>query len=584
MKYSALRSLKKSASVMLAAFFCLSSMMSLMVSAAGTVPSGQPGSAPPSGQQPGGAPPSGGGGGANTMTYDYAGTLTGALTADGQEKTSESETYAADAADQNAALSENGGTLTITNGSLTKSGDDTNGDNCNFYGVNSILLAVGDNSKAYVSDTKLSAGSEGSNGIFATDNAAVFANNASISTTANNSRGLDATYGGTIVANKMDISTQGNHCASIATDRGGGNISVTNSALSTGGSGSPLLYSTGDIEVDNVTGKATGSQIAGMEGLNTILIHHSTLESTITSATASDPMADGVIIYQSTSGDAESTTGEAATFQAVDSSLKSAIQSGSMFYLTNTSANILLQNTTLDFDSTSANLLTAQGNDSNNWGTAGSNGAKVNFTGLGETLTGNIDVDSISSLNLYLLKGTVYTGATSISENAVNTSAAESPITVNLDGDSQWIVTADSTVTNLNAADGAKITDANGKTVTVIANGKTITKGDSSFTVTVTGNYGTTVSTSEVNAVSTSYIDRSAFDEHYTLSTTFGTNGAAAAQPTTSSAATSKETSDTQKSSGALPIVITAAAAVVIAGVLVFFRKKSHSKTGAKNK
>ncbi len=58
-----------------------------------------------------------------------------------------------------------------------------------------------------------------------------------------------------------------------------------------------------------------------MEGLNTILIEDSDLASTMTEATASDPMADAVIIYQSTSGDAESTTGETAKFQAADSTL-----------------------------------------------------------------------------------------------------------------------------------------------------------------------------------------------------------------------------------------------------------------------
>jgi hypothetical protein len=103
--------------------------------------------------------------------------------------------------------------------------------------------------------------------------------------------------------------------------------------------------------VDNVTGTASGSQIAGMEGLNTILIRNSQLSSTLTGATASDPIADGVILYQSTSGDAESATGEAATFQAVDSTLTSAIQSGAMFYVTNTTANVVLSGTTLDFDS-----------------------------------------------------------------------------------------------------------------------------------------------------------------------------------------------------------------------------------------
>ena len=139
----------------------------------------------------------------------------------------------------------------------------------------------------------------------------------SITTSAGNSRGLDATYGGTILADTLDISTQGNHSAGVATDRGGGNISLTNSTIKTAGSGSPLLYSTGDIELNNVTGSSSGSQIAGMEGLNTILINNSTLESTQSGKTASDPIADGIIIYQSTSGDAEAVTGKTATFQAV---------------------------------------------------------------------------------------------------------------------------------------------------------------------------------------------------------------------------------------------------------------------------
>lgn len=105
----------------------------------------------------------------------------------------------------------------------------------------------------------------------------------------------------------------------VATDRGGGNISVDGGTISTEGSGSPIVYSTGDIEVSDVTGTASESQLVGMEGLKTVLIRNSTLSSSQTGKTASDPVADGVIIYQSTSGDAESTTGEAATFQAVDS-------------------------------------------------------------------------------------------------------------------------------------------------------------------------------------------------------------------------------------------------------------------------
>ncbi len=459
-------------------------------------------------------------GGADTMSFDYSGTYTAAVTADGTEESSSGESFTATDADENAALAQNGGTLTLKNALLQKSGDDTDGDRCNFYGVNSILTAVGEGTSACVSDSSLAATSAGSNGVFATDNASVFVSNTSIDTTADNSRGLDATYGGTIIADKVDITTAGNHSGGIATDRGGGNISVTDSTVSTAGSGSPVLYSTGDIEVCGLTGTSSGSQIAGMEGLNTILIKDSTLTSTQTGKTASDPIADGIIIYQSTSGDAESTTGDAATFQAVDSTLSSAIESGSMFYLTNTTANIVLKNTELDFDSGKAALLTAAGNNSNSWGQAGSNGATVNFTGIGQTLEGDIAADTISTVNVFLTKKTTWTGATSITENA-NGSTSEAPITVNVDKSSTWVVTGDCTVSNLNAAEGAKIVDASGKTVSIVVDGKKVVSGESSVTVTVEGSYSTTVKTTSANKLSTSTIDRSAFDDKYGCSTAF---------------------------------------------------------------
>lgn len=490
----------------------------------GTAP-GAPGDAP-SGDMPGGNPPDGEGGGqpgggADTMTYDYTGDNSGALSADGEAVSSDGETTESTEADVNAALAQNGGTLTITNGTLTKSGDDTNGDNCNFYGLNSIVLSVGSDSKVLLSGSTLSADSEGSNAIFATDSGTVYAYQDTIHTTAGNARGLDATYGGTVLADSMDITTEGDHCAALATDRGGGNISVTNFELNTEGSGSPLLYSTGDIEVKNVTGTASGSQIAGMEGYNTILIRNSDLTSTIATKTASDPVANGVIIYQSTSGDAESSTGETAAFQAVDSQLTSSIEEGSMFYVTNTTANIYLKNTGVNFDSDKAALLTIEGNNANNWGTEGENGGTVTFTADSETLSGDITVDTISSLDLYLLDGTTYTGAMTIKENEAAAAASDNPITVNVDGTSTWIVTENTAVSNLNAAEGAKIVDEDGNTVTIVADGKTVVEGTGEITVTVTGSYSASVAAGTANEEKTDYIDRSGFDSTYGTSTDF---------------------------------------------------------------
>lgn len=482
---------------------------------------------PPDGGKPGEQPPAKPGG-ADTMEYDYTGELSGAVTADGEEVTRDGETISTETVDQNVGLAQNGGSLTLTDATLDKSGSDTNGDNCNFYGINSILLSVNDDSVIKVADSKLTADSTGSNAIFATDGGTVYANNNTIVTSASNSRGLDATYGGTVIGNLLAISTAGDHSAALATDRGGGNISLTNSSLFTAGSGSPLLYSTGNVQVDNVKGTATGSQIAGMEGLNTILIKNSQLTSEVIGKTASDPVANGVIIYQSTSGDAEAATGETAEFEAENSTLASDIQEGSMFYLTNTTANVVLKNTTLDFDSDAANLLTIGGNDANNWGTPGKNGADVTFTGLDQELAGNIDVDTISSLDLYLLDGTTYTGATTISENAAASEQSDAPISVSIDGDASWVVTADSSVTNLHIADGGKLVDQDGKSVSVKdTSGNILASGESDVTVTVSGSYDTTVTTSDDNSLNATVIDRDDFDVTYTTNTEFGTNAGA---------------------------------------------------------
>ncbi|MBW3089027.1 adhesin [Bifidobacterium sp. 82T24] len=477
----------------------------------------------------GGAP--GGAGGANTMSYDYNGSYSATLTADSTEKTS-GTTVTSTKADQNAALAQNGGTLTLDGATLNKSGDGSNDDNDNFYGTNSVLLAVGKQSKAIVSGSTIRATSSGSNGIFATDSATVLANDTTISTTSDNSRALDATYGGTILANAIDATTDGDHSATVATDRGGGTVSLTGSTLKTSGSGSPLLYSTGDVQVNGVNGTADGSQIAGMEGLNTILISDSTLESTITSKTASDPIANGVIIYQSTSGDAEASTGEHATFQAKDSTLKSAIQSGSMFYFTNTTADVVLSNTTLDFDTAKATLINASGNDSNKWGQAGSNGATVNFTGRGQQLEGDVTADTISTVNLYLLDGSTWSGKAKIVDNASaasestgasgSTPVSDAPIAVNVDGTSTWTVTGDTTISTLNVASGGRVVDSSGRSVTIVAGGRTVVTGSGGVTVTVTGAYSTTVNAGSDTKLSDDAVDRSSFDKQFNTTTTWG--------------------------------------------------------------
>lgn len=91
--------------------------------------------------------------------------------------------------------------------------------------------------------------------------------NVKITTHSDKSRGLDATYKGKINAENVIINTDGQSCAALATDRGEGEVHVKNSDINTGvsknsGRGSPLIYSTGNITVENTKGTSYVSQIA----------------------------------------------------------------------------------------------------------------------------------------------------------------------------------------------------------------------------------------------------------------------------------------------------------------------------------
>ena len=199
-----------------------------------------------------------------------------------------------------------------------------------------------------------------------------------------------------------------------------------------------------------------------------------------------------------------------------------------MFYVTNNSADIVLQNTELDFDSENVQLLNASGNSSNNWGSAGKNGGTVELTAIKQTLKGNVYTDEISSAEVYLTNGSEWTGV----------SEGENNLTVVVDSKSTWVLTEDTTSADLNYSDNAKIVDADGKTVTIIADGKTVVEGESDITLTVTGavnsevvieensgdSVGTDVQGGTLPVLDNKVLDRTAFDEYYKTSTQFGTN------------------------------------------------------------
>ncbi|MCD8022106.1 MAG: hypothetical protein LUF30_03760, partial [Lachnospiraceae bacterium] len=335
--------------------------------------------------------------------------------------------------------------LTLSDSTYKKySVNSINTKNSEFYGVNAGILVL-EGSTAYISGTDISTSATGSNAVFATGtDAKIYISDSTITTTGSSSaRGLDATYGGYINASNVTIVTAGGSCAAVATDRGGGTVIVTGSSLETNGSGSPVIYTTGDISVSNSTGTATVAQLVVVEGKNSATVSGTTLYATGSGNRGTTDVC-GVMIYQSQSGDAEEGTG---TFTASGSSLNIVSSSdyyttAPMFFITNTDAVINLTNTTLSYGS--GILLDAEG--TSEWGTSGSNGGNVTFNATSQTLNGDIVLDAISSLALNLTQSSDYTGTI----NGANTASS---VALVLDASSTITLTGDSYVTSLTDSD-----------------------------------------------------------------------------------------------------------------------------------
>lgn len=228
------------------------------------------------------------------------------------------KTLSATSSDESAIVVNDGGSLNATGLTISKSGDSSNTENSEFYGLNAAVLFQ-KGSEATIKDTTIKTSATGANAIFSTgENATLNVSNTKITTTGDSSRGLDATYGGTINANKVTITTSGQHCAAVATDRGEGTVTVKNSILNTNGKGSPCVYSTGTISVSDSKGMATNSSCAVIEGKNSITLNNTKLTSYGIGRVDDGIDNCGVMIYQSMSGDASEGTG---TFSATDSTL-----------------------------------------------------------------------------------------------------------------------------------------------------------------------------------------------------------------------------------------------------------------------
>lgn len=166
-----------------------------------------------------GQPGGGSGSSQGVDSYDAVNAYTSDTEVDG-------ETIVSTGTDENAVNVSEGASVTLKDVTITRdSSESTGGDNSSFYGVGAAVLATDGN--AYVK-------------------------------------------GGTFYGWNLDVETNGESSAAIRSDRGGGKMVVDSGTYTSNGTGSPAIYSTADIAVNEATLAANGSEAICIEGLNSI--------------------------------------------------------------------------------------------------------------------------------------------------------------------------------------------------------------------------------------------------------------------------------------------------------------------------
>lgn len=364
------------------------------------------------------------------------------------------------------------GNLTLSGCTFTKTGDGSSGDNSSFYGNNSVVYAGSASSTGYNSTTSatgavinianctISSSSQGANAVFATSGATINVSGVVINNANSVSRGLHCTYGGTIVATDVDITTQSETSSTIATDRGGGTVTVTGGTATAQGSNSAVLYSTGTITANNLTGVSQQGEIAVVEGDNSVNINGCTMTSGSSNR--------GLMMLQSGSGDAQ---GSNAYINVTSSSLTVTGEDVPLCEVPT------LNNGTLTL--TDATLSVASGmlmyvDYNTQWSTYGGTGNLILATTEDSwTYTGNVDADEYSNVNVTVGSNVIWNGTIDADNDA---SSAD----VEVESGATWNLTANAYVTTL---------VNNG---TINCNGYTLTYGSLSGSGTIDENGGGT--------------------------------------------------------------------------------------------
>lgn len=347
---------------------------------------------------------------------------------DGSTVTKNGEALTTSSSDYNVVQVTNG-TLTMTDCTVTKTGDYSSsysGDDTSFYGTNSAVYASGSGATINMTGGSVTTEAKGANAVFATNGATINVSGITIDNTKSVSRGLHCTGGGIINATNVNITTRSETSSTVATDRGGGTVTVRGGTITAKGNKSAVLYSTGTISVDGIRGLSEKGPMATVEGANTVIIENSTMQS--------DAEARGILLHQSNSGDAEGTK---PVCNITNSTLTTTNSSAPLSFVTNVTGTLTLTDVTLNVASNKLMTVEYYKRGENSTGHLVLRTTKDRWT-----YTGDVDADTKNSLAVTVGANVTWNGAADADNNA------KSAI-VTIESGAVWNLTGNSYVSTL---------------------------------------------------------------------------------------------------------------------------------------
>ncbi len=315
------------------------------------------------------------------------------------------KSYSSSITDTSGVLVTNSGIFTLSNSTVTTTGNSSNTGNSSQYGTNAGVLASLAGTINFTGNTVTTSGT-GANGLFATGaGSSVTMTNGSITTGNTLAHGVDVTYTGTITLNNVNITTTGPSSSALATDFGGGTVNVTGGTIiaadTSSGSHSAGIYSTGTITVSGASVTSGGDNGAVIDADGIIHLTNTSLAGA----------QNGLMIHKTVPGS------PIGVFT---------IDGGDAFYITGATGSISV--------SGGATMNASTGNILNTV----SSGSTI-FMADGELLTGNIVCDNTSTSEITLMNSSTLSGS-------INTENTASSVSLTMDLTSSLDVNATSYV------------------------------------------------------------------------------------------------------------------------------------------